>query len=188
MSYSWPWEVSFGSWSGWSTGRNKAIGWLLGPLSMKFVHLVGQTEDVKDEGYRWNERCDHHPESQIFELTITDVTTLLLPAIAKFSTHTFFVPVPGQLLFYLDMHAHAHTRGCVLYGNRLPSLMSQAGRVRKVEQMIHPQKLAWNLEMMVSNRNLLFQGSIFRFHVCFGGCSGQGLPSSKVFCCYTPWN
>ncbi len=24
--------------------------------------------------------------------------------------------------------------------------------------------------MMVSNRNLLFQGSIFRFHVCFQGC------------------
>ena len=24
--------------------------------------------------------------------------------------------------------------------------------------------------MMVSNRNPLFQGSIFRFHVCFGGC------------------
>ena len=23
--------------------------------------------------------------------------------------------------------------------------------------------------MVVSNRNLLFQGSIFRFHVCFGG-------------------
>ena len=35
---------------------------------------------------------------------------------------------------------------------------------------IHPQKLTWNLETMVSNRNLLFQGSIFRFHVCFGGC------------------
>ena len=35
---------------------------------------------------------------------------------------------------------------------------------------LHPQKLTWNLEMMVSNRNLLFQGSIFRFHVCFGGC------------------
>ncbi len=32
----------------------------------------------------------------------------------------------------------------------------------------NPQKLTWNLEMMVSNRNLLFQGSIFRFHVCFG--------------------
>ena len=37
--------------------------------------------------------------------------------------------------------------------------------------LIHPQKLTWNLEMMVSNRNLLFQGSIFRFHVCFGGCN-----------------
>ena len=41
----------------------------------------------------------------------------------------------------------------------------------KVE--IHPKKLTWNLEMMVSNRNLLFQGSIFRFHVCFGGCIAQ---------------
>ncbi len=27
--------------------------------------------------------------------------------------------------------------------------------------------------MMVSNRNLLFQGPIFRFHVCFGGCTGN---------------
>ncbi len=37
---------------------------------------------------------------------------------------------------------------------------------------LHPQKLTWNLEMMVSNRNLLFQGApIFRFHVCFGGCT-----------------
>eukprot|EP00747_Dinoflagellata_sp_TGD_P023896 gnl/TRDRNA2_/TRDRNA2_130159_c2_seq2.p1 gnl/TRDRNA2_/TRDRNA2_130159_c2~~gnl/TRDRNA2_/TRDRNA2_130159_c2_seq2.p1 ORF type:complete len:767 (+),score=128.90 gnl/TRDRNA2_/TRDRNA2_130159_c2_seq2:247-2301(+) len=25
----------------------------------------------------------------------------------------------GRLLFYLDMHAHAHTRGCVVYGNQL---------------------------------------------------------------------
>ncbi len=39
------------------------------------------------------------------------------------------------------------------------------------EKKLHPQKLTWNLEMMVSNRNLLFQGSIFRFHVCFGGCT-----------------
>ena len=41
---------------------------------------------------------------------------------------------------------------------------------------LHPQKLTWNLEMMVSNRNLLFQGSIFRFHVCFGGCIIKLLP------------
>ena len=33
-----------------------------------------------------------------------------------------------------------------------------------------PKINGWNLEMVVSNRNLLFQGSIFRFHVCFGGC------------------
>lgn len=35
----------------------------------------------------------------------------------------------GELLFYLDMHAHAHTRGCVLYGNRLPSTLSQVWNV-----------------------------------------------------------
>ena len=43
----------------------------------------------------------------------------------------------------------------------------------KKEKMLHPRKLTWNLEMMVSNRNLLFQGApIFRFPaVCFGGCN-----------------
>ena len=40
---------------------------------------------------------------------------------------------------------------------------------------LHPQKLTWNLEMMVSNRNLLFQGSIFRFHVCFDWVYGLSL-------------
>ena len=39
-----------------------------------------------------------------------------------------------------------------------------------MENDVHPWKLTWNLEMMVLNRNLHFQGFIFRFHVCFGGC------------------
>ena len=36
---------------------------------------------------------------------------------------------------------------------------------------IHPQSLTWNLKMMVSNRNLLFQGLTFRFHVKLQGCN-----------------
>ena len=36
---------------------------------------------------------------------------------------------------------------------------------------LHPQKLTWNLEMMVSNRNLLFQVSIFGCHVSFRECN-----------------
>ena len=32
------------------------------------------------------------------------------------------------------------------------------------------QSLTWNLKMMISKRNLLFQGLIFRFHVKFQGC------------------
>ena len=42
--------------------------------------------------------------------------------------------------------------------------------------------------MMVSNRNLLFQGSIFRFHVCFGGCilgNNQPIKHSMVGCVFT---
>ena len=35
---------------------------------------------------------------------------------------------------------------------------------------LHSRKLTWNLKMMVSNRNLLFQVSIFGCHVSFREC------------------
>ena len=38
------------------------------------------------------------------------------------------------------------------------------------------RKLTWNLKMMVSNKNLLFQGFIFRFHVSFPGCIHRKTP------------
>ena len=34
-----------------------------------------------------------------------------------------------------------------------------------------PQNLTWNLKMMVSKRNVLLQGLLFRFHVKFQGCN-----------------
>ena len=34
-----------------------------------------------------------------------------------------------------------------------------------------PRNLTWNLKMMVSKRNHLFQGLLFRFHVKFQGCT-----------------
>ena len=58
--------------------------------------------------------------------------------------------------------------------NKWPATCGVSGNCQKFGQ-VHPQKLTWNLEMMVSNRNLLFQGSIFRFHVCFGGCKFRNL-------------
>ena len=39
---------------------------------------------------------------------------------------------------------------------------------------ILPRNLTWNLRMMVSTRNLLFQGLLFRFHVKFQGCKPCG--------------
>ena len=41
--------------------------------------------------------------------------------------------------------------------------------------------LTWNLKMMVSNRNLLFQWLIFRFHVKLQGCK------EHFFCCFEFW-
>ena len=41
--------------------------------------------------------------------------------------------------------------------------------------LLHSRKLTWNLKMMVSNRNLLFQVSIFGCHVSFRECI--------AFCC-----
>ncbi len=37
--------------------------------------------------------------------------------------------------------------------------------------ILHSRKLTWNLKMMVSNRNLLFQVSIFGCHVSFRECN-----------------
>ena len=42
-------------------------------------------------------------------------------------------------------------------------------------------KLTWNLKRMVSKRNLLFQGSIFRFHVKFRGSIPKNMFFSLVF-------
>ncbi len=70
----------------------------------------------------------------------------------------------------------------------IPGWISQDGSMGLEYECLHlhPQKLTWNLEMVVSNRNLLFQGSIFRFHVCFGECTinlCQMYPSIPV-----PWS
>ena len=45
-----------------------------------------------------------------------------------------------------------------------------------------PRNLTWNLKMMVSKRNLLFQGLLFRFHVKFQGCtnSRQNMGNSSL--------
>ena len=39
---------------------------------------------------------------------------------------------------------------------------------------VHPRILTWKPKMMVSRRNLLFQGAIFRFHVKLCGCKSLG--------------
>ena len=55
----------------------------------------------------------------------------------------------------------------------------------------HPQSLTWNLKLMVSNRNLLFQGLIYRFHVKLQGCISEvllpwSLPVANQVADWTP--
>ena len=54
-------------------------------------------------------------------------------------------------------------------------------RAKKSKKKINipSQELTWNLDLVVSNRNLLFQGSIFRFRVCFGGVYGKSKSLKK---------
>ena len=48
-----------------------------------------------------------------------------------------------------------------------------------------PRNLTWNLKMIVSKRNLLFQVLLFRFHVKFQGCTNHGylLTTHQMACC-----
>ena len=48
-------------------------------------------------------------------------------------------------------------------------LLPKLGGGFKMFQVLH-RNLTWNLKMMVSKRNLLFQGLLSRFHVKFQGC------------------
>ena len=42
-----------------------------------------------------------------------------------------------------------------------------------------PRNLTWNLKMMVSKRNLLFQGLLFRFMLNFRGVTARGPENSR---------
>ena len=50
-----------------------------------------------------------------------------------------------------------------------------------LDNHILPQNLTWNLKMMVSKRNHLFQGLLFRFHVKFQGCNNFMLEQVVAF-------
>ena len=57
--------------------------------------------------------------------------------------------------------------------NKKGDLIRQLRWIQCTKMWLHPRKLTWNLKRMVSKRNLLFQGSIFRFHVSFRGSTNQ---------------
>ena len=57
------------------------------------------------------------------------------------------------------------------------SWMSSWWLNQPIQNILHSPSLTWNLKMMLSNRNLLFQGLIFRFHVKLQECSqNENLP------------
>ena len=52
----------------------------------------------------------------------------------------------------------------------LGTLLLQSVLNKLLPFRLHPQSLTWNLKILISKRNLLFQGMIFRFHLKLQGC------------------
>jgi len=77
--------------------------------------------------------------------------------LAEDKTSFFYIRWWGPVLF------------CDIAGQTLQTHW-KCGTFPNIQHDLPPRKLTWILKMMVSNRNLLFQGFIFRFHVSFPGC------------------
>ena len=57
--------------------------------------------------------------------------------------------------------------GYTFFGRDSQFLNGYVRWFRPPKKYFHPPNLTWNLRMMVSERNLLFQGPYYRFHVRF---------------------
>ena len=99
----------------------------------------------------------------------------------KYTTQRFFVGIfqathlPGSVF-----HRQSNS---VLLGameRRMPNLSPDEQKTHRWIVWVLPRNLTWNLKMMVSKRNLHFQGLLFRFHVKFQGCIYQQLPVEDV--------
>ena len=62
----------------------------------------------------------------------------------------------------------------------LTDRMTQVSWIATVSSMVLPWSFTRNLNTMVSKRNLLFQGFIFRFHVTLQGCKHLWLPILQI--------
>ena len=62
----------------------------------------------------------------------------------------------------------------------LTDRMTQVSWITTVSLMVLPWSYTWNLKIMVSKRNLLFQWFIFTFHVTLQGCKHLWLPILQI--------
>ena len=86
-----------------------------------------------------------------------------------------YIYTPRMILDLLDLHVTPVTPDKMmmreLFHDMLRMMQVFSHTMEMFDVDIHPRSLTWNLKMMVSNRNLLFQGLIFRFHVNLQGCN-----------------
>ena len=82
---------------------------------------------------------------------------------------------PRYFLLAMPCHGKQPSKPTSTPNQTLPT--SHCAKTNK--KHILPRNLTWNLKMMVSKRNLLFQGLLFRFHVKFQG----GYPPETTSSC-----
>ena len=83
----------------------------------------------------------------------------------------YIIICQSTVLFCPIETSHHFSRSTLLWNKNTTSKK----KVGIFQHSLHPPSLTWKLKMLVSNRDLLFQGRIFRFHVklCGGRFSGM---------------
>ena len=82
--------------------------------------------------------------------------------------HPFPIFNRRYIFKWLVFHCHVSFRGGIYFLNGHGNC--QLAPLQDLKTHLLPRNLTWNLKMMVSKRNLLFQVLLFRFHVKFQGC------------------
>ena len=165
------------------------FGWILGPLDLQ-IH-GGVSWDLKVEQFFFPEKGWNFCWVNIGVLSCKALPLIrmllirehLIQSCQQFWIHlsrydlneTFWLGKTAGCIIFMHPPPNKKKTHCLRSGWRCPRLefWSQEKNGSQKTDPILPRNLTWNLKMMVSKMNHLFQGLLFRFHVKFQGCTFQ---------------
>ena len=116
-----------------------------------------------------NHRLDHPCKTWLFGVPGSFVFDHHFPSHhGMFTSPTWKSPFRGMMFLWEDFRMDFHKTK----KSAKPWQLKLYVGIPLLKQL-HPRNFTWNLKMMVSKRNFLFQGLLFRFHVKFQGCNNN---------------